>query len=312
MYNFVLHASRCTNNCVFCGGRDFGNIAGNIRDETAKLQRIIDAGGIIEELEISGNDPCEYPGIAQLVEELRLLTRGSRIVLLTHGKTLGSGNALEDLIAGGVTQFVVPVYGHVAQLHDAITQTPGSFDLTMDGIAMLEARQQPFRVTSLITRENQEQLEALFLFLSRVTGDYSVGVPHYASEIFRSSAPDLRQLKAPLSRALRAVAASGRAGPLLRNIPHCLIEFPYDMMEESHPPASGYEYLRSESNVQSGYVRDVGSQIIPQYRVRSKSAACSACAFDRDCGGFYEEYIKRSLFEFDPIPRSEVGAVSGR
>ncbi|MCA9061639.1 MAG: radical SAM protein [Planctomycetaceae bacterium] len=56
----------------------------------------------------------------------------------THGMRLSDVSYCETLVNAGVDEFFISLTAHTAELHDAITEVPGSFDRTVQGIRNLD------------------------------------------------------------------------------------------------------------------------------------------------------------------------------
>lgn len=303
MYSFVLHQSRCTNNCVFCIGRDFGDIKKNVQEELDKFQKLLNAGHNIEAIEISGNDPGEYPELPKVIQQLKKLTQAKHIVLTTHGKTLKDKDFLEKLIESGVTQFTIAIYGHNAATHDAVTDTPGSFQETFEGIINIQEREFPLRITSLITSENQHAIKELVVLLSSITSQSTLGVPCHAGGRFSKHIPDFSKLSLQLSQALEYA----KKLPLkiyLKDFPQCLLEKPYEHMFSSSIPDEGYEHWRTEEKLSSGSVKEIEGRIVPKYRMMEKQEQCKQCVYFEKCPGFYKTYLEEGFVQLKPILNS--------
>src|SRR5262249_1921186 len=133
-FGLVLHASRCSNNCVFCGTKEFGRIDENVAADVRRLHAALESGEEITGVEISGNDPAEYPALPELVASVRELVTAAPIKLASHGKAFADESFVDKLLEAGVTEFVIPIYGHTSAVHDAVTRTPGSFVQTIRGL----------------------------------------------------------------------------------------------------------------------------------------------------------------------------------
>jgi MoaA/NifB/PqqE/SkfB family radical SAM enzyme len=300
-YSFVLHESRCTNNCVFCSSREFGDIGANIEREKAKIQQLLDAGHEMAVIEISGNDPIEYPELISVVEWLRSTSPTSRLVLVTHGRQLRP--TVQGLVKAGVSQFIVPLYGHLPAIHDAVTRTPGSFEETMGSLAFMADRGVPFYVTTLITPQNLAKLSELFSFLASLVRGFSVGVPLFSPQRDVVFAVDFAELRPILEQALAEISRVKVVRVRLRNIPRCALSNSYNAeFETSRPPRFGYEHRRHVASP----IRLLGTKfgVLPDYQSLVKGDECAACIYDHDCAGFYESYVAKGLFEFRCVSHS--------
>jgi MoaA/NifB/PqqE/SkfB family radical SAM enzyme len=296
---FILHASQCTNDCVFCGKHKSGDIKKNIRDEFDKIKNFIKINGRVDTIEISGNDPGEYAQLPQLVIKIKKDFHPKNIILCTHGKNLIDFNFTKRLIIGGINHFIIPIYGHNAEIHDKVTRTKGSFELTMKAIKKLQALKQNVSYLSLITRENQNFLKPLFLFLSGLEfyEFCRVGLPCFKTDNieYKLSIPDFTRLKNQLSDALQFILNKGIEIEL-SDTPFCLINFYYDNIVSNVLPEKAYEHWRDVN-----FIQIIKDEVVPHYRVKFKADVCKQCRYMNECGGIYKSYYDYGYFRFFPI-----------
>ena len=144
----------------------------------------------------------------------------------THGMRLADRDYCERLIDAGVDEFFISVCAADAELHDAITQVPGSFARTLAGLANIERhagvcaitntvvtaqsyRQLPALVEQLAAFERLLQIEFWGYFPMRENDDKALLVSHL------DVLPYLRQ-------AIERCLVGGR-GVEVKNFPECLL-----------------------------------------------------------------------------------------
>lgn len=299
--NFVLHKSKCSNNCVFCSTQEFGDIEKNIKDEFDNLNKIISEGHKIRYLEISGNDPGEYPDLPNLVKKIKNISKTDKISLITHGRTLKNRKFAEELVKAGIIEFIIPIYGHNAKIHEGVTCAEGSFKDTVMGLKNLMDLNQRISVQSLITKANINYLKEMFYIISKIKNLYNarIGVPCYNTDYhkYSSAIVDFDDLKVKLSSALR-YAMKINLPIYTMDIPKCLLEFQYNLMTQNDLPFGSYEHWR---NNKIAVVKD--NVVIPKYRQVIKSEKCRDCIHDKTCPGFYKTYYDKGYFEFNPVKK---------
>lgn len=297
-YNFVLHASACSNNCIFCGGQKIGKIDVNVRAEQQKLESVIHSGAEIERVEISGNDPLEYDGLEHVVTWIRTRTRAS-ISLSTHGRRL-AGRRLTSLLRAGVNLFTIPLYGATAPVHAAVTGVAASFAETLPGVADLVSRRVPLSLTTLVTRQNMDSLTELFLFLGKLVPRFFVGVPLFYVGAAHEFAPSFAEITPRLTEAITTLRSLSTSQAWLRNFPRCAVQKDYPFIQQSEAPKRGYEHLRSLVGSKRLRVLADGD-VIPNYRAMIKGEPCGRCRYNNECAGYYESYVASGLFQFEAI-----------
>jgi MoaA/NifB/PqqE/SkfB family radical SAM enzyme len=150
----------------------------------------------------------------------------AHVRIQTHGMHLADPDYCDDLIAAGVDEYFISVAGADAASHDGITSVPGSFDKTLRGLEILDARQDVVTMTnSVVTSRsfnllpqivdrlshlrNLVQMEFWVYWPMSETDDKDLIAPHAAV------APYLRE-------AIARARALGR-GVEVKNFPQCLL-----------------------------------------------------------------------------------------
>jgi len=124
----------CTSDCLMCG------VAKYKRDQrwgygVAEARAEVDAMALDpgDVLEISGGEPTAYKHLADIATYAKQ-EYGARVLVLSHGRHLKIRRLAERLAHSGIERFVVPVFSHVAETHDALTQVRGSLAETFTGL----------------------------------------------------------------------------------------------------------------------------------------------------------------------------------
>lgn len=296
-YNFVLDDAACHSRCVFCGGRDMGDIGANVDNEKRKIRSIL-AEGKIDQIDISGNDPMGYGALADVIVWLKETAPGARVTLATNGRDLVQG--LTALLLVGLDELRIPVYGATSEIHDSVTGVVGSFEQTLSGVRAAMSEGMDVRLHTLVLRQNAHVLVELFTFLGGICPSFGVGVPLF----FRGERPPYAltgaELRDSLRSGLNALATQTSAVAWLKNIPACIAPPAYGYLQESRPPPRGYEHMRGTRPARRLEVLSDGS-VLPDYQLMAKGAECAECVVTSDCRGFYQSYIDAQLFSFEPI-----------
>ena len=133
-YGGIILNPYCSNYCVFCRRVPRLSLAELKQQEINIYKNLVDLKKRgISKIEISGADPVEYPKLNSLVKYIKEI--GFEFVQLsTHGKKLADKKFANALIKAGVDKFRIPLYGHIAKVHDSVTRKEGSFNATVKGI----------------------------------------------------------------------------------------------------------------------------------------------------------------------------------
>lgn len=131
---------RCNERCVFCAA-DLGGHqrqAGasqslSFEDVLAWLAR--GALGASDRVLLAGGEPTLHRDLIRIIRHCR--ESCSDVRLFTNGLRLADSRFARSLVEAGVTRFEIALFGSTAGRHDAVTQTPGSFERTLSGIRQL-------------------------------------------------------------------------------------------------------------------------------------------------------------------------------
>jgi molybdenum cofactor biosynthesis enzyme MoaA len=126
---------RCNNGCQVCfeQGRAF-------EIERAALEFQLEVGREQGALQVTftGREPTLHESLPQIVASARDL--GYLVIqLVTNGRRLGDPDLARALVAAGLTEVLVPLWGPDAAIHDEMTRVKGSFAQTVRGVRTLLA-----------------------------------------------------------------------------------------------------------------------------------------------------------------------------
>ncbi|MGH7785628.1 MAG: radical SAM protein [Candidatus Binatia bacterium] len=122
---------KCANRCVFCATGDRVSAALGWEKIDAILRQHRAEG--TELLDIDGGEPTTHPQLADAIELARTL--GYRSINLTsNGRLLRDPALTQRLFDAGVSHLLISLHGASAAVHEAATDSPGSFAQTLAGI----------------------------------------------------------------------------------------------------------------------------------------------------------------------------------
>lgn len=285
----------CNNRCLFCvqgNKRDlYGNKPG---DEVRRL--LEEARKDSDSIVFTGGEVTIRKDLLDLVRHARDL--GYRVIQIqTNGRVLAYRKACEDLIAAGVTEFSPALHGHVAELHDYLTRSPGSFAQTVRAIRNLKDLGQIVLTNTVITRSNYRHLpEIATLLVGLGVDQYQFAFVHpigTAGEHFTAVVPRFALIEPHVHRGLDVGLSAGRR-VMTEAIPYCFMR--------------GYETCVAEPIIPRTKIFE-GHVTIEDYthhrlvEGKAKGPRCTECAFDSVCEGPWREYPEH--FGWDEfIPRA--------
>jgi sulfatase maturation enzyme AslB (radical SAM superfamily) len=150
---------RCNNNCRHCWLRlspDPGDAAGELT--AGEIRRLVDDARAMgcREWFISGGEPMLRPDFPEIFADIT--ARSAWYTLNTNG-TLITPEIARLLRRKGMK--LVALYGATAEVHDAVTRNPGSFEALRRGVAYLREAGAGFSVQVVPMKTNISQYDAM-------------------------------------------------------------------------------------------------------------------------------------------------------
>jgi MoaA/NifB/PqqE/SkfB family radical SAM enzyme len=287
MKTLSLHVTDlCNEKCTFC-------VVGSPlykRDTVryADLARFLveNSGCGFEVVNLHGGEPTIHPRLFDLLDVAKLFGYPA-IQLQTNARRLKDPAFVARLTERNVSRYVVSLHGSGAGIQDLLTQTPGGFDETIEGIRNVKAAGARVQVNTVLTRTNMAQLESicrLCLDLSveqiNISNLHPVGSGYFALD---QQAPSVAETRRYLMPAVEEVLAAGYEISL-EGFPLCVVT-PYERLAIE-------DGSRSIRMMYHGEVHDSYDDFMDA-ECRSYGSPCEGCALRSDCGGVYVEYSER-------------------
>ena len=272
----------CNNRCVFCAqGEKRGTTRAVPFDELVEhLRRTYQPGtGLV----LTGGEPTVRRDLARLVASARSL--GYRpIQVQTNGRMLMYRDLVARLCAAGVTEFSPALHGPTAEIHDALTRAPGSFEQTTRGIANAVASGANVVTNTVVARENLgylvatvEKLHALGCRHQQLALVHPVGT---AADLFERVVPRIGEAARAIAEAVRAGRALG-VEVVVEAVPPCLLRGVEDAVVEERIPFTTVVDIDGQAFAFSDWRREEG---------KAKGPPCESCARRESCEGPWREY----------------------
>jgi MoaA/NifB/PqqE/SkfB family radical SAM enzyme len=283
----------CEMQCVFCPtvDRDKARTDWAEKGDRPQLDDLLHQLGRAREVgatsvDLGGNDVLRFSLILELLEGLGALGY-SQIIVQTTGLGLSDRAFAEGVARSPATDLCIPIYGASAAAHEAITQTPGSFERVCRGVEHVLSLGRPaIRLHTIALASTLARLEGLIDFCRDRFG-LSLNVtplrPNWLGE--RAHLPDatsLTDLRAVIERHPRAFAEEF---PLCQ-IPPELARARVDRLRGPHAE------LRRTNLFDLGMSGDEHARVLFE-RAPQKPAPCEACAVRACCDGVTGAYLER-------------------
>ena len=129
----IFTTYQCNNQCIFCINAERRNTPGEstekIKNEMVEARK---RGATY--LELIGGEFNILPDAIPMVRFAKSLGFKT-IMMATNGRMFSYLDFTRKMIKAGLTDIVFSIHGHTAELHDKLTQSPGSFNQLLQGLS---------------------------------------------------------------------------------------------------------------------------------------------------------------------------------
>ena len=284
--NLLFVTSRCNSNCIMCPSPEYSRRNGNSPDCKSLIQLAQMIPDDTPHLTITGGEPfLAGRQIFELFQILKDRFTGTEFLVLTNGRIFCLDTYVNKLKRTAPSNILlgIPIHGSNEEIHDLITQAPGSFTQTCKGISNLLEEHFDIEFRVVVNRMNYQNLEDL---AHLIVSDFSAvrRVSIMAMEM-TGSARDNRE-KVWISYREAGHSVQKMAVYLMKNgIDVMLFNFPHCALP------SGCWFLCRKS--------------ISDYKVRF-APQCEKCLMKNDCGGVFGGTFQMVEKELVPVHEIEL------
>jgi len=269
----------CNNRCIFCA-TDHHIAYRSMEQLRFEICRARESGA--ERLDLSGGEPTIHPRIADIAAMGKRL-KFDLIYLKTNGRKLADINFLKKLIDSGVNEVLIALHGHNAEVQDALTCRPGSFDEAVQGIKNCLTTGVKLATLSVVTTMNYKYLPEITKFMFTMVKDHHAFAYCYPTASsynnFDQIVPWYRDVQPYLLEALKLIESYNSTSNL-DNIPLCIIP--------------GYERY-------CNFLTTGGDLCHPMHEYGPR---CQECLYYAICDGMPPTYTRsRGWDEFVPVTK---------
>ncbi|MEM3556115.1 MAG: radical SAM protein [Candidatus Micrarchaeia archaeon] len=292
----------CNNNCRFCVQGNKKTLGDKSSSQIKKeLRETVDEG--INQVVFTGGEPTIRKDIIELVSYAHDL--GYELIQIqTNGRMLYYKDFCERLIKAGANEFSPAIHGHIAELHDYLTRSPGSFNQTVQGIKNLKELNQRVITNSVVTKPNYRHLPELATLLVQLDVDqFQMAFVHAGGNAYTyfDQIVPRKCLAAPYIKRALQIGINAGIRVMAEAVPYCFMQ--------------GYERYVSELYIPPTKVIDFASTDprFEETRVsegKCKTDKCKRCKYYLICEGPWREYPERRGWEeFNPVPGRKIKRV---
>jgi len=162
---------RCQNRCTFCyaASPDRGHQVPEMTTEEVKviIDRIFDEAHC-PTVSFTGGEPTLRQDLPELIAYAK--NKGMRVNLITNGIRCASKDYVKTLAQSGLDSAQVSIEGGSAEIHDRITQHPGSWEKAVQGVRNLRSAGIHTHTNTTICGGNRDHLLDLVDFIADELG----------------------------------------------------------------------------------------------------------------------------------------------
>lgn len=288
---------QCNNRCLFCvqGNRRYScpnKSDQEVKEILKKMKKDHDS------IVFTGGEPTIRKELVDWVKYAKKF--GYQFIQIqSNGRMFSYKDYCQALIKAGANEFSPAIHGSNAKIHDFLTQAPGSFKQTTQGIKNLREMDQYILTNSVITRMNYKDLPNLAQLLVNLKVDQFQFAFMHINGIIAKSPQLIKKIVPRYQESIpyikKGIDIGVRAGikVMIEAVPYCFMK--------------GYEKYISEQYIPFTSVVDNEIELADysSYRVnkgKAKGPQCKKCKYDKICEGPWREYPE--IFgwsEFKPL-----------
>ena len=287
----------CNNNCRFCVQGDEKKKYGN--KSTAEIKKILkEAKRDCQTVVFTGGEPTIREDLVELVKCAKKL-KFKIIQIQSNGRMFASKDFCQKITEAGANEFALALHGHISQLHDYLTGSPGSFQQTCLGIKNLKSLGQAILMNTVVVKSNYRHLPAIAkLLVSLGVEQFQLAFVHpvgSAAKNFDSVVPRMTMVMPYLKKALDIGKYFG-IRVMMEAIPYCFLAGYEDCISENiMPPMKIFE--------QNQVILDFKKLRVNEGKL--KGLNCKKCKYFKICEGPWKEYPQKFGWdEFKPVSKS--------
>jgi len=275
----------CNNNCLSCPQahrRHLGDLS------TAEAKELILAGlrDKAWELVLTGGEPTVRGDFFELVKFARQ-NGYQQVQLQTNGRMLSYNSFARQAVNAGVTDFCIGLHSDKAEVHDALTRSPGSFEQAVQGIKNLVELKQRVTINSVIHKLDFERLpKRAELAVNLGINQFQLAFIHCVGNAAKNI-----DLLLPKKSEVMPFVHSALDIALAAGLKTMVEAYPYCFMAGYEKYCSELYMPRSEIRDAEGVIEDFDS--VRKSSGKAKHFKCRECKFDLVCEGPWKEYPEK-------------------
>jgi len=288
----------CNNHCQFCvqgdkrlelGDKDSAEILSILEKRRKDNEEVVFTGG---EVTIR-RDFFDWVSYAKQLNY-------KAIQIQSNGRMFAYVDFCEKAVKAGANIFALAVHGSRKEIHDSLTNAPGSFDQVVQGIKNLKAMKQRVLMNTVVNKINYKDLPAIAgLFVHLGVDQFQFAFMHINNQI-KGDTGLVKKIVARKSDVIDYVKKGLQIGidndirVMTEAIPYCFMEGYEKYVAERSIPHTSVEAESFVDNFDK-YRKEEGKVL---------GSRCKECRYVKDCEGPWKEYPE--IFgwsEFVPVKK---------
>lgn len=283
----------CNNNCLFCvqadnkllGNRSFNDICYDLNIARENCDSVVLTGG---EVSIR-KDFFDILAFAKARDY-------KSIQVQTNARMFSYYEFTKRSIASGMTEFAPALHGATKEIHDSLTQSPGSFDQVLSAIKHVKSFNIKVITNTVITKSNYLSLPNIAdLLISLKVDQFQLAFPHpigNAGRNFEKIVPRMTDCIKYIKAALD-IGKKNSIFCMVEGMPFCLMEGYFNTLSENYIP-------KTEIRTVKDFISDYDFTRVNE--CKTKFSFCKSCKMGARCEGVWKEYpLVYGSEEFKPL-----------
>jgi len=290
----LLVGFACNSSCRFCS---IDSSRRKINSSTQELLKTIyhaKKDGF-KYLGIGGGEPTIRRDLLTLISFAKQL-KFEVIRIETNGILLSYPDYCKQLAEAGLDFVKISIHGHKPEIHDFLTQVPGSFNYVLKAIKNLQELKLRIEINTVINKINYKYYpQFIDFFAQKGIGSFMIIYPTYVGQMaknWREVGVRMMEVAPYLKKALDLADKLEIDKAMIFNIPPCCIPGYEKCIVEFGP-------FRTKVEGPNSAVENVD---LDRKKVKRKVRQCRQCKYFNSCEGIYKDYLKFfGTKEFQPI-----------
>lgn len=303
----------CNNYCIHCVNWDkqrYGNLT--FEEIKREVDFYVDKNPEpVERIIITGGEPTIRPDIIDIVRYCK--DKGIKeIHFQTNARKMEDEELVKKLVEAGLTNALVAVHGHTAELHDSRSRRPGSFKQTIKAMENLFKYNVKVATNTVISLVNLKYLPEIISFLVTKFPELKnlhISFPHplgNAYNNFFEVVPQFTEAYKPILKAIDVAVKTGRRIDV-ESLPFCYMDG-YEKYNSDYRHFRVNKTIGTDKAAPNGRIKDYGISNLSEKR---KSSECNLCSLNPICNGVWVQYAEKyGLLELNPVFNKDYRALA--